>query len=809
MRIRSIHIENFGRLKDCDITFDTGLNAVVRENGWGKTSLAAFIRAMFYGLEGERKHDLKTNERLRYQPWNKGHFGGSMEFEAGGKRYIVTRDFGEKDRNDGFRLQDAVTLLDSTDYSERLGEELFHIDREAFGRTAFLNHASVLYSGGGSLPGDGEGTEAGAEDLNRYGIADEQMKKYLNENSPTRKTGKLFQKKDEIKGMEQELKRLAPLKERIAELQEERAKDEAQLKASEEELTNIRAEQKTLQAFRTEALIERQREERKAYKEQCLSAVKETEQEFGEVIPSEDAIKEAREGVGRIRSLADQLEAETGTNPRFSELGEYFGDGVPDSEELAEQIRLSNEIQDITRDGKALQDRLLKERGNEELLAGQAKDYEVSRWEPLAVWPFIGASCFLVALCLILFLAFHMFPKGTNGIVIAGITILIAGAGLSISEAVRANKAFKKDKQAQADRLEECRQSIEELKQQEKDILALLKEKKHTVTSFLESCGKSVEEGGEEAVLYEMKNRAEEYRSLAKAERERADKHEERVREKHEAENSLQKKLSEMGAPDEITGLTDTAAILNWLSGAGGRLIRLANEKKQAAEAEERLVAFVREHPEKPGQILLSEQQLAERENDLNAAEETASGRERMLREALSARNREISDAYSEKDSLQDVSERLEALKESFVEDEETYRIVKKTQEYLSAAKDRFTARFMEPIKTAFDKYYALLCGREDGGEEFRIDAGLRIERKEEGAFHDAEAQSDGYADMIGLCIRMAILDVKFTKEKPPVIMDDPLVYLDDAHLTGAKEFLQKIADRYQVIYLTCRGDRA
>ena len=118
MRILNIHIENFGRLKDCDITFDRGLNAVVRENGWGKTSLAAFIRAMFYGLEGERKRDLKENERLRYQPWNKGHFGGSMKFEAGGKCYIVTRDFGAKDRNEGFRLQDAVTLLDSPDYSD-------------------------------------------------------------------------------------------------------------------------------------------------------------------------------------------------------------------------------------------------------------------------------------------------------------------------------------------------------------------------------------------------------------------------------------------------------------------------------------------------------------------------------------------------------------------------------------------------------------------------------------------------------------------------------------------------------------------
>lgn len=809
MRILNIHIENFGRLKDCDITFDRGLNAVVRENGWGKTSLAAFIRAMFYGLEGERKRDLKENERLRYQPWNKGHFGGSMKFEAGGKCYIVTRDFGAKDRNEGFRLQDAVTLLDSTDYSERLGEELFHIDREAFGRTAFLNHASVLYSGGGSLPGDGEGTEAGAEDLNRYGIADAKMKNYLNENSPTRKTGKLYQKKEEIREMEQELKRLAPLKERITGLQAGRTQDEAELRNAEEELKNIRAEQKTLAAFRTEALIERQREERKAHKEQCLAAVLQTEQEFGGVIPSEDAIREAKADAEKVRSTDSLLREETGPNPRFLALSEYFENGVPDDGELTEQIQIRNEIQDIERDEKVLRERLTKERDREKLLSEQAQDQSRSAVSASMPWPVVAGIFFVAATAMTVGLVFHMFPKKAGNIVTAGIVITFAIALIGLWEAFRKGNAAKAERAMHAKRLEECRMAADELEQQIEELLAVKEEKRETVAGFLKAWGKSAGEDGEEALLYEMKSRAEEYRSLAALEEERAEKHAKRVREKSETEDSLRQKLSAMGAPEELMSLRDVTDVLNWLSETGGRLIRLENEKKQAGETEERLVAFAKEHPEKPGQILLSEEQLAERENDLNAGEAAASERERALREALSARNRELSDAYTDEDSLLDVSERLAGEKEAYAEAEEAYKIVKKTQEYLSAAKDRFTARFMEPIKSAFDRYYALLCGREDGGEEFRIDAGLRIERKEEGAFHDAEAQSDGYADMIGLCIRMAILDVKFTREKPPVIMDDPLVYLDDAHLSGAKEFLQKIADSYQVIYLTCRGGRA
>ena len=92
--------------------------------------------------------------------------------------------------------------------------------------------------------------------------------------------------------------------------------------------------------------------------------------------------------------------------------------------------------------------------------------------------------------------------------------------------------------------------------------------------------------------------------------------------------------------------------------------------------------------------------------------------------------------------------------------------------------------------------------------DEFQIDANMCIFRKEEGVFHDVEAQSEGYADVIGLCIRMALLDVMYEKEKPLVIMDDPFASLDKEHLEGAKRFLEEISGRYQILYLTCHETR-
>ena len=138
MRLIRCHIENFGKLHDYTVDFEKDTHIICEENGWGKSTLAAFIRAMFYGLEGERKRSIEENERKRYTPWQGGVFGGQLTFEVDGKEYTVTRTFNEQDE---FELRDAKTNLISNDYSGKLGEELFKVDRESFMRTVFIGQA--------------------------------------------------------------------------------------------------------------------------------------------------------------------------------------------------------------------------------------------------------------------------------------------------------------------------------------------------------------------------------------------------------------------------------------------------------------------------------------------------------------------------------------------------------------------------------------------------------------------------------------------------------------------------------------------
>lgn len=73
MKLIECHIAGFGPFKDCKLSFDDGLNVILQPNGWGKTSLSAYVKAMLYGFERKRVRDVSENERLRYKPWSGGN----------------------------------------------------------------------------------------------------------------------------------------------------------------------------------------------------------------------------------------------------------------------------------------------------------------------------------------------------------------------------------------------------------------------------------------------------------------------------------------------------------------------------------------------------------------------------------------------------------------------------------------------------------------------------------------------------------------------------------------------------------------
>lgn len=206
MRLIECHIENFGKLQNVDFKFSKGVTVICEKNGWGKSTLASFLKVMFYGFENERARDDFSNERKRYRPWQGGPYGGSVTFQVGKKTYVLTRIFGLKEKEDVFSLKDASTNLDSGDFSTNVGEELFQIDRASFERTIFLSQNDCQTKATGSISAKIGDLAENNDDINHYEKADERLNDLLNGLSPSRKTGTLYKMKEDMARMEMSIR---------------------------------------------------------------------------------------------------------------------------------------------------------------------------------------------------------------------------------------------------------------------------------------------------------------------------------------------------------------------------------------------------------------------------------------------------------------------------------------------------------------------------------------------------------------------------------------------------------------------------
>lgn len=138
MKILSCHIDAFGKLNNVDIDFAGNLNSICEENGYGKTTLVMFLKAMFYGLGSNSRKNQKLSDRTKYQPLSQGLFGGSITFETEKGKFKAVRSFKKTVTQDEFFLYNAETNMPSKAYRENLGEEIFRVGKETFDATVFF-----------------------------------------------------------------------------------------------------------------------------------------------------------------------------------------------------------------------------------------------------------------------------------------------------------------------------------------------------------------------------------------------------------------------------------------------------------------------------------------------------------------------------------------------------------------------------------------------------------------------------------------------------------------------------------------------
>ncbi|MBQ8914381.1 MAG: hypothetical protein IJ054_10125, partial [Lachnospiraceae bacterium] len=129
------------------------------------------------------------------------------------------------------------------------------------------------------------------------------------------------------------------------------------------------------------------------------------------------------------------------------------------------------------------------------------------------------------------------------------------------------------------------------------------------------------------------------------------------------------------------------------------------------------------------------------------------------------------------------------------------------TKLMLEEAKAAFTKKYTEPIKSGFDKYYNKIEQIKDN--TYELDANINLYRKELGLNRETRFLSSGYKDLAGLCMRMALIDAMYRKERPFIIIDDMFVNFDNDKLDMTLSLLNDISKEYQIIYFTCNESRA
>ena len=314
MKLIKCYVENFGKLSNFTYNFKDGLNIIKEQNGFGKTTFAVFIKSMFYGMDAGKNTKIEKSERKKYYPWQGGNYGGNIEFEVDGNKYKIERFFGKKPAEDTFKLYDLATNLESKDFTENIGEEIFKINKEGYERSTYIPQGQIQIEMEDSINAKLGNVLESDNDVNSSEqaiIAINNAKKlYKKERG---KGGLIDEKKEKLNQLEREL--------------EKRQSDFEILKIQEEKLNKLNnniKEQGKLRDQSQQMLSEKMEQGRKVAKLETYKTIltkynksqeniDELTEFFANDIPSDDLIKNLTEKNFELEITKNQLK-----NNKFS-----------------------------------------------------------------------------------------------------------------------------------------------------------------------------------------------------------------------------------------------------------------------------------------------------------------------------------------------------------------------------------------------------------------------------------------------------------------------------------------------------------
>ena len=107
MRINKLHLQDFGKFHEKDISLVPGVNIIYGGNEAGKTTTKDFIVDMIYGIDKSRGVGARFDHYEKRRPINGSAYSGSMEFATDEGEFIVERNFSKNEKKTVLRNIDT------------------------------------------------------------------------------------------------------------------------------------------------------------------------------------------------------------------------------------------------------------------------------------------------------------------------------------------------------------------------------------------------------------------------------------------------------------------------------------------------------------------------------------------------------------------------------------------------------------------------------------------------------------------------------------------------------------------------------
>ncbi|MBQ8432646.1 MAG: AAA family ATPase [Clostridia bacterium] len=867
MKLLSLHIENFGTFHDYDLTLDPSMEVLYRENGWGKSTLAVFIKAMLFGLPATTKRSLDENERKKYAPWQGGAYGGSICFSCAKGSFRAERFFGAKESGDTFALYDLSTNRPSAAFSSALGCELFGVDANGFERSTYLSQGLFdLKSGNAEISARLGNLLDDVDDIGSFDAAREYLDKRRRFYVTTGNRGAIAQMEQELLEKQRELEGCMRKDEAHAVQEQELEQLREQFRKAQTSLEQVRAEmQKAALSRERAALVERKNSMLNELNR--LSASKKALRDFFQGFPPStqeldhhlDLYEKIKESQIRIEAMPLGVsDPET-----FTRLKRTYPAGVPAEENLGRLEQENEELRRVCSRAEALQRIRNEEQPDPRFAAGvpsearleaaeaalrqaqrlqEAKDaiLQGRKESPRRISPCLVIGILLGVLGMALG-ALYWLPVAAS----MGFLSLIAGGGCLAVAVVLLVLALRQSRRRSTAHRAEDAQILTWDEAREKS--------EASVRGFLKEYGMPGEAlSGEltQLTLFAKQQREQRQRQAAMAEELVA-----LERRRGGLVESIRAYLTRFFP--QVPVKPDYRAEIDLLCRDRETLVRLDTEARRrqydraAAEAmledlKRQLHPFLRRYDPKgtlePAECLalITEKReeyarlckdMTRRENELKIfiAEkkleeempEEPAGYDRLVAQEA-ALQKELNELQRKKtlvkanldrlaadtDRIPDLNAELAQKKEQIRVAKANYATISKTLVLLEESKLALSTRYLGDMQASFDAYLEMLVG--EAAPDSMLDDSFEVRLQGGGQTRSMESFSRGWRDAVQFCVRMALTDAMYAEGEPPfLLLDDPFVNLDDERLGAARRMLEELKQKYQIIYMVCQKERA